>query len=125
MTRSLSRIVIVMFAGSLGLSACSRGMSTPEQAARAEGSRTPISMAVTVDGFVPSKTRVKVGEPVTLVVTRKIERTCATDIVIKEFGVNSALPRDKPVEVTFTPTKAGPIHYSCAMGMVFGELVAE
>ena len=84
-----------------------------------------IEIAVTADGFVPTGTRIKVGQPVTLVVTGQVERTCATDIVIKDYGVNKALPQSRPVEVTFTPTKAGPIRYACAMDMVAGELVAE
>jgi plastocyanin domain-containing protein len=84
-----------------------------------------IAIAVTGDGFVPSHARVHVGQPVTLVVTRKVERTCATDIVIKDYGVNKPLPQNQPVEVTFTPTTPGPIRYACAMNMVAGELVAE
>jgi plastocyanin domain-containing protein len=84
-----------------------------------------IEMAVTADGFVPAAAKVKVGEPVTLVVTRKVERTCATDIVIKDYGINRPLPQNQAVEVTFTPTKAGAIRYACAMDMIAGQLTAE
>ncbi len=125
MTRLGSRMTLVMFAGSLTLSSCSRGTATPEQDAPADGSATRVSMAVTADGFIPSQSRVKVGQPVTLVVTREVEHTCATDIVITDFGVSKPLPQEQPVEITFTPTKPGPIHYSCATGMVSGDLVAE
>ncbi|MEP7050873.1 MAG: cupredoxin domain-containing protein [Pseudomonadota bacterium] len=126
MARLFDRLRLLTFTGLLGFSACSRGTSsTPEQAAAAPGSATLVSMTVTADGFIPSQTHLRVGQPVTLIVTRKIEHTCATDIVIKDFGVSKPLPQDQPVEITFTPTKPGPIHYSCAMGMVSGELVAE
>lgn len=125
MTQLLLRIGLVMFAGSLTSSACSRRTVAREHAAHAQGSAAQVSMIVTADGFIPSQTRAKVGKPVTLVVTRKVEQTCATDIVIKDFGVNRPLPQDTPIEIKFTPTKAGPIHYACAMGMVSGELVAE
>ncbi len=67
----------------------------------------------------------KKGQPVTLVVTRKIEATCAKDIVLKDFDIKQPLPLDKPVEVTFTPKKAGKVHFSCAMGMLGGDLTVE
>lgn len=85
----------------------------------------PLEISVTSDGFVPERAKVRVGQPITLVVTRKVERTCATDIVIKDYGVNKPLPQGERVEVTFTPTKPGPIRFACAMDMVSGELVAE
>ncbi len=119
------RTRLLMFAGLFALSACNREPPTAEQPAPATGSAARVAITVTADGFVPSQTRLKVGQPVTLVVTRKVENTCAKDIVIGDFGVNKPLPQDQPVEITFTPTKPGPIHYSCAMGMVSGELVAE
>ncbi len=119
------RTSLLMFAGLFALSACNRETPTPEQPASATGPAARVAITVTADGFVPSQTRLKIGQPVTLVVTRKVEHTCATDIVIKDFGVNKPLPQDQPVEITFTPTKPGPIRYSCAMGMVSGELVAE
>jgi plastocyanin domain-containing protein len=114
---------------SLVFGACSRAEgSHPAPAKSAEpahASAQRIEVAVTSEGFVPAQTRIKVGEPVTLVVTRKVDRTCVTDIVIKDYGVNKPLPEGQPVEVTFTPTKPGPIRYACAMDMVGGELVAE
>jgi len=76
-------------------------------------------------GFVPAKAQLKVGEPVTLVVTRKVERTCATEVVIRDYGVRQPLPLGAPVEVTLTPRKAGAIRFACAMDMIAGELVAQ
>lgn len=126
MSKSLSLLVITILAGSLGLAACSRNKTANESSAQAAQS-TPgrIAVAVTDDGFVPARTRVKVGEPVTLVVTRQVERTCVTDIVIKDYGINKPLPQGQAVEITFTPTKPGSIRYACAMDMVAGELIAE
>jgi plastocyanin domain-containing protein len=84
-----------------------------------------VELSVTSEGFVPAIVKVHAGQPVKLVVTRKIERTCATDIVIKEYGINKPLPLNVPVEVVFTPKKPGRISYSCAMNMIKGEIVAE
>src|SRR5512144_562336 len=68
-----------------------------------------VELAVTGKGFEPAAVRVKAGRPVKLVVTRRTERTCATEIVVKDYGVNQPLPLNQPVEVTFTPKKAGPV----------------
>jgi len=84
-----------------------------------------IEITVGSGGFTPALTRVKVGQPVTLVVTRKIDETCATEIVIKDFALRKELPLNKAVEVTFTPKKRGAIRFACAMNMVAGQIVAE
>jgi len=84
-----------------------------------------LEISVTSEGFVPSEARVKLGQPVKLLVTRRTARTCATDIVIKDFGVDTPLPLGVPVEVTFTPTRVGRVRYACAMDMLAGVLVVE
>lgn len=84
-----------------------------------------IEISVTKDGFVPKEVKVKVGQPVKLLVTRKIERTCAKDIVIKDYSINQPLPLDKTVTVNFTPGKAGTTRFACAMDMMAGAIVAE
>lgn len=85
-----------------------------------------IEVSVTSDGFTLAHPRaVKVGRPVTLVVTRTTEKTCATDIVLKEFGISKPLPLNKSVEVSFVPKKAGKVHFACAMDMVSGDLTVE
>jgi plastocyanin len=84
-----------------------------------------VELSVTNEGFVPAKVVVKAGKPVTLVITRKTERTCATEIVIKDFGIKKDLPLNRPVTLTFTPKKPGPIRYACAMDMIAGTLTGE
>jgi plastocyanin domain-containing protein len=93
-------------------------------AARAAERR--IDLTVTSKGFEPSPVRVKKGEKVVLVVTRKTDRTCAKEIVVPSMGLKAALPLDKPVELRLTPAKTGELKYGCAMGqMVSGVLVVE
>ena len=84
-----------------------------------------IVLTVTRNGFEPANVKVRAGQPVRLVVTRQVERTCATDIVIKELGISKPLPLGKAVEVTFTPRKAGTLRYACAMDMIAGELLVR
>jgi plastocyanin domain-containing protein len=83
------------------------------------GVRT-VEMAVTDNGFEPSKVKAKKGEKVRLVVTRKTESTCAKEIVIKDAGINQPLPLNKAVTVEFTPKKSGEIRYACGMDHVSG-----
>jgi plastocyanin domain-containing protein len=84
-----------------------------------------VNIDVTTQGFVPARIEAKVGQPVKLLVTRKTEQTCAKEIVIKDFGIKKPLPLNQPVEVTFTPNKAGKIRYACGMDMIAGVVVVE
>ncbi len=86
------------------------------------GVRT-VEMAVTDEGFVPSKVKALKGEKVRLVVTRKTERTCAKEIVIPGYGVNQPLPLNKAVTVELTPKASGEIKYACGMDMISGVLL--
>lgn len=98
---------------------------TQSQAANAVPSPRVVEMAVTSDGFVPAQLRVKAGQPVRLVITRKTERTCATQIVIKDYHIQQPLPLNQAVEISFTPTRAGTVRYACAMDMIAGVLTVE
>ena len=84
-----------------------------------------IQIHVTGEGFVPANIQVKKGQPVTLVVTRKTDRTCATEIVIRDMGINQPLPLNKPVTVKFTPTRSGQLRYACGMDMISGVIVVQ
>jgi plastocyanin domain-containing protein len=99
-------------------------LALPARATEAKPGRT-VTMTVTEDGWVPSRIEAKKGEPLTLVITRKTDRTCATEIVIKEQGINQKLPLGKAVTVTFTPSRAGVLKYSCGMDMISGTLVVQ
>ena len=77
---------------------------------------------VTSEGFVPNKLTAFVNKPIKLVVTRKTDKTCATEIVIKEYGINQKLPLNQPEEVEFTPTKTGKVRFACGMDMIAGEI---
>ena len=94
-------------------------------ATKSQKSVQTVEVAVTKDGFVPSTVTVRHGQPVKLIVTRKVERTCATDIVSKDLGVNQSLPLDKPVTVNVAAKKPGEYRFACAMDMIAGTLKVE
>jgi plastocyanin domain-containing protein len=82
-----------------------------------------LQMLVTDAGFEPSSIKVKKGEPVKLVITRKTDKTCATEIVIDEYGIRTPLPLNTAVTVAFTPTKTGQLKYGCAMDKMIGGVL--
>jgi hypothetical protein len=84
-----------------------------------------VEVAVTKDGFVPAQITAKKGEVLNLVVTRKVEKTCATELVQKEQGVYAPLPLEKPVTVTLEAPQDGPLEFSCAHGHVAGDVVTH
>jgi len=47
----------------------------------AKGGQT-VQMTVTDDGYVPARIEARKGVPLTLVITRKTDRTCATELVV-------------------------------------------
>jgi plastocyanin domain-containing protein len=82
-----------------------------------------VQMSVTSAGFEPQNIKVKKGVKTVLVITRKTDETCAKEIVIDEYKINTKLPLNKPVTVSFTPTKSGELHYGCAMDKMVGGVV--
>jgi plastocyanin domain-containing protein len=82
-----------------------------------------VEMVVNEDGFVPAEVKARAGEPVTLVITRKTDNTCATEILVPEYSVSQDLPLDRTVEVSFTPTRAGRLIFGCAMGQMIGGTI--
>ena len=106
------------------LLALALGAAPPAQAAQkiSRAATQTIAINVTSDGFVPANVTAKAGKPLKLVVTRQVERTCATEIVMKDFGVNQPLPLGKPVTITITPKKPGAYRFACGMDMIAGVL---
>ena len=85
------------------------------------GVRT-VEMEVTEDGYVPAKIKALKGEKLRLVITRKTDRTCAKEIVIKDHGINKPLPLGKTVTVELTPKASGELKYACGMDMISGVI---
>lgn len=120
----LPLLLLIAFGG-LGFGVCHRKAPARQVGLSATGERR-ISIAITAEGFVPERSYVTAGEPVTLVVTRMVDRTCAQDIVLEEYGILVPLLLGRPVEVHFTPIQPGRIRFAaCAINGVAGELVAQ
>jgi plastocyanin domain-containing protein len=100
------------------VSACSRS-STPKAGGQ------EVAIRVTENGFEPERVTVKAGSPVTLLVTRETDQTCAKELVLPEHQIDRQLPLNQTVAITFTPTKAGELTYACGMDMLHGTVVVQ
>jgi plastocyanin domain-containing protein len=78
---------------------------------------------LTTEGFVPDHIPAQAGKPITLAITRKTDKTCAREILIKGQSGKTDLPLGKEVEVTFTPKASGKVPFGCAMGMMVGGVL--
>jgi plastocyanin domain-containing protein len=100
--------------------------AAPAEARKPGDGPRVVALSVTEKGYEPSPLELKKDEPVKLVVTRKTDQTCATEIVMKEYGINTPLPLNTPVEIAFTPNKTGTLTYGCAVGqMISGVFMVE
>lgn len=127
---------VALMAGAFGLAYAAEPAKAPAKAepakaepAKAEAKKAEprkVEITVTDDGFVPTPIKVKKGEPLKLLVTRKTDATCANRLVLDEGKIDAELPLNKTVELAFTPTKAGQIKYGCQMGkMISAVLIVE
>lgn len=98
---------------------------TAAEAVRSTESGTEVTLYVTREGFVPANVQVPAGKPVTLKVTRKTDRTCATELVMAEHQIHQPLPLDSTVTITFTPGQAGELRYACGMDMITGSITVN
>ena len=121
-------LAAAVFSSQQGCTQDSKPAAPSAQVAPAARSGEPrtIALSITEKGYEPSPLTLKQGEPVKLMLTRTTDHTCATEIVLDEYGINTKLPLNQPVEVSFTPTKTGKLVYGCAMGkMISGVFMVE
>jgi plastocyanin domain-containing protein len=107
------RVAAALLAAALAVASCKAG---------GPGAGEPVRITVTRNGYEPWRVEAKAGVPLTLVVTRKTDETCATELVLPEYGIDRKLPLNEPVTITFTPTRSGTLRYSCAMKMFQGQI---
>jgi plastocyanin domain-containing protein len=80
---------------------------------------------VTDAGFEPKVIEVNKGEPVTLVVTRRSDHTCATEMIFAGNDSTYDLPYEKTVRIQLAPMTGDTLRYACGMDMYRGMIVAK
>ena len=94
-------------------------------AAGCGGGKTEIPVSVTENGFEPSRIEVKHGQAITLLVTRKTDVTCATEMVVPSRGITQDLPLNQTVRVALGPLEPGEVAFACGMDMEKGTIVVR
>ena len=85
----------------------------------------PVAIAVTDEGFVPAVVVVPRGKPVTLIVTRRTDRTCSTEMAFGPPEQRYDLPLGKPVRIELAAGVTDTMRYACGMDMLRGMIVAK
>jgi hypothetical protein len=98
--------------------------AAPAVAAPAAAVASRVAVEVTEAGFVPARIPAKAGQPLTLAITRKTDRTCAREIIFTGQEGKTELPLNKSVDVTYTPKASGEVKFGCAMGMMVAGVLA-
>lgn len=81
-----------------------------------------VEILITSHGYSPDYLKVKKGEMVTLKLTSKDAYSCASAFRIPSLGISKNLKANESQTVSFTPTEAGKIPFSCSMGMYRGVI---
>ena len=84
-----------------------------------------VDVAVTAAGFSPASIEVPAGTHVKLRVTRQVEATCGTDLVVAGKTVTERLPLNQPVEVDLGIVTRGEVVFSCGMNMLKGTVIVH
>lgn len=88
-------------------------------------SATEVHVTVTDNGFEPEYVTVEKGKPATLVITRKVEATCATEAVFAATGAKFPLPLNQDVRIPIATANAETLRYACGMDMYHAAVVVK
>lgn len=79
-----------------------------------------VQINITSRGYSPNIIRVKKGEQVNLTLKSVDAFSCASAFRIPSLGISKNLAPNDTQLISFTPTKAGQIPFTCSMGMYRG-----
>ena len=81
-----------------------------------------VRMTQNAGGYKPNVLTVEKGRPVKWIINSTSSFSCASSIVMPKYGISRSLSAGENV-ITFTPTQAGEIPFSCSMGMYRGKFI--
>lgn len=82
-----------------------------------------VRIKVDTNGFSPSTIEVVAGHKLNLVFNRTSRNNCGSTVVFPKLNIRKTLPLGKEVIVSFTPSSAGQITFSCGTGTHKGSVV--
>lgn len=80
---------------------------------------------ITDKGYEPASFKLKKGVPARVTFVRKTDATCGTEVLLPDYKIKKDLPLNKPVVVSFTPSKSGTFTFTCGMKMMKGQVVVK
>jgi membrane fusion protein, heavy metal efflux system len=83
------------------------------------------TIVLTANGFEPDNIVLKAGRQARITFLRKVEETCATEVVIPAFGIKEELPLNQATSVEFMPEKKGEYEFMCGMAMLRGKIIVK
>lgn len=84
-----------------------------------------VTITLTDKGYQPESFKLRRNVPARLTFVRQVEVTCATEVVLPDYGIKRELPLGEPVVVEFTPNKTGEFGFACGMDMVHGKIIVR
>lgn len=84
-----------------------------------------LTVKITQRGFEPDTLKLRRGVQARITFLRTTDQTCATEIVLRDFGIRRSLPLNQPVVITLTPNKRGEFIFTCGMNMMRGKLIVQ
>ncbi|MFA6194478.1 MAG: sulfite exporter TauE/SafE family protein [Patescibacteria group bacterium] len=79
-----------------------------------------VRMTETGRGYSPNRFIIIKDKPVRWIITAEAPYSCASALIVPSFKIQKQLERGENI-IEFTPTKIGPIPFSCSMGMYTGS----
>jgi plastocyanin domain-containing protein len=114
-------VAVAALAGAGG-AGCNKKTDGASSGAVATG---PVAIIVDGDGFKPSTVTFKKGTPGTLIFTRTVDDTCATEVVFPQLNIKKDLPKNTPVTITVPTDKEQKLTFQCGMGMYKSSVVVS
>lgn len=81
-----------------------------------------VNIEVTNSGYTTDVNTLKLGVPIKINLNSKNVRSCARAFTIPDLNYFKILPETGIETIEFTPTKLGPLTFTCSMGMYSGFL---
>lgn len=82
-------------------------------------------IVLTERGFEPAEIKIPSNKPVTLVVTRKTDQTCAKELIFADSKQRHELPLNQEVRIALPAQQGGTLSYACGMDMIRGKVVVR
>lgn len=121
----LRSVAQLSFAGLVACALPLGGCSKKNDSAPAPVQTGAVAITVDGDGFKPSSVTFKKGAPASLIFTRTVDDTCATEVVFPQLDIKKELPKNTPVTITVPTDKEQKLTFQCGMGMYKSSVVVS